>query len=413
MPSFLSGVRGGIEGKLIVDQRLFFLHRALSGLESRAAIEAEIRKAVVHQGITFVINNACNLACKHCYLQVDKLTGEALSLEESKRLLNSALDRSPDLICLSGKEIFLGSRGSELLSWLCAARDRRGVSTRIGAITNGTLLHLHQDAVLASRLDYLDISVDGVRADHDFNRGPSAYDQMLPNLKWAAEHLHERLFVNMTLQQRNFRSLSQAVAELHDAGVSTVGCSFYHQLPYTDPALELRSEDYDSILTSLQALGTITLKRPLTVLVEVDLLSLPAMLAFLRSDWFVPQDISVDKHGEFYCEHLLPNGLRLQVRFSPFPLLAFKSVRITPEGNYIAAEDTVNTKLYGKHSLGNIRDFDFDLARLQVHASNAPRLKEINDIYFHKTLPQLQAGYRDGLCNSTLVDSESLVAVGV
>lgn len=413
MPSFLSGVRGGIEGKLTTDQRLSFLHSALSGLESRSAIETEVRKSVVHQGITFVINNTCNLACKHCYLQVEKLTADALSLDESERLLNSALDCSPDLICLSGKEVFLGSRGSQLLSWLCSARDRRGASTRIGAITNGTLLHFHRDAILSSTLDYLDISVDGIRADHDFNRGVGAYDQMLPNLKWAAQHLRERLFVNMTLQQRNFRGLPQAIAELHQVGVSTVGCSFYHQLPYTDPGLELRSEDYDSILTSLNALAAITLKRPLTVLVEVDLLSLPAMLAFFRSDWFAPGDVSVDKHGEFYCEHILSNGLQLQIRFSPFPLLAFKSVRITPEGNYIAAEDTVNTRLYSKHSLGNIRDFNFDLFRLQAHASNAPRLKEINDIYFCKALPQLQAGYMDAANASATDHEEKLATVGI
>lgn len=393
MPSFLSGVRGGIEGKLTADRRLSFLHRALSGKESHQAIESEVRRSEAHHGITFVINNACNLACKHCYLQVEKLTTEQLSLEESQRLLETALDQQPDLICLAGKEVFLGNRGSELLSWLSAARARRAGSTRIGVITNGTLLHLHREAVLSSGLDYLDISVDGVRDDHDFNRGPGAYDRMLPNLKWAAEHLGERLFVNMTLQQRNFRRFTQAIAEMHEAGVRTVGCSFYHQLPYTAPELELRSEDYDSIFTSLHAVGSIALVRPLTVLVEVDLLSLPAMLAFFRSDWFAPGDVCVDEHGEFYCEHVLPNGVRLQIRFSPFPLQIFKSVRITPEGNYIAAEDTVNTRLYARHSLGNIREFDFDLSRLHAHAATAPRLKEMTDAYFREALPQLQAGY--------------------
>lgn len=400
MPSFLSGVRGGIEGKRTADQRLSFLHRALSGQESNSAIESEIRKSISHQGITFVINNACNLACKHCYLQVDKLTTDQLSLEESKRLLESALDRNPDLICLAGKEVFLGKHGSELLAWLSAARTRQKRATRIGVITNGTLLHLHREVVLSSNLDYLDISVDGIRADHDFNRGAGAYDRMLPNLKWAAAHLGERLFVNMTLQQRNFRRFPQAIAELHDAGVSTVGCSFYHQLPYTAPELELGSEDYDSIFTSLNAVGNIALSRPLTVLVEVDLLSLPAMLAFFRSEWFVPDHICVDEHGEFYCEHSLQNGARLQVRFSPFPLLVFKSVRITPEGNYIAAEDTVNTKLYAQRSLGNIRDFDFDVSRLQAHAASAPRLQEITDSFFGNALPQLQTAYSAAIRNS-------------
>ncbi len=401
MPSLLSGIRGGIEGKLTTDRRLGFLHRVLSGSETRESIDAEIRNAVAQQGFTFVINNSCNLACKHCYLQVEKLTANQLSVEESKRLLESALDRHPDLICLSGKEVFLGNRGVELLTWLTGERNRRSASTRIGAITNGTLLHLHRDAVLASGIDYLDISVDGVRADHDFNRGAGAYDKMLPNLKWAAIHLGERLFANMTLQQKNFRSFPNAIAELHEAGVRTVGCSFYHELPYTHGGLELGEEDYDSIFTSLHAIGSIPLRQPLNVLVEVDLLSLSGLLAFFRSSWFSSRDVCVDQHGEFYCEHILENGARIHIRFSPLPLLIFKSARITPEGNYLAAEDTVNTQLYSRRALGNVRDFDFDLSRLHEHAAQAARLREISDDYFGKVLPQLQAAYAAAITEET------------
>jgi len=381
----------------------------LSGLVSREMIEAEVHASEAHQSITFVINNACNLACKHCYLQVDGLTADHLSMEESKRLLDSALDRQPDLICLSGKEVFFGNRGRELISWLSQARAHRGISTRLGIITNGTLLHLHKDVVLSSGLDYLDISVDGVRDDHDFNRGAGAYDRMLPNLKWAAEHLQDRLFVNMTLQKRNYSRLPEAIVELHEAGVQTIGCSFYHQLPYTAPELELGNDDYDSIFVSLHEIGAMALKRPLTVLVEVDLLSLPAMLAFFKSNWFKPGDVCVDNHGEFYCEHILPNGVCLQVRFSPLPLLIFKSVRITPEGNYLASEDTVNTRLYAKHALGNIRDFGFDLSRLHAHAANAPRLNEIVDAYFIEALPQLQAAYAQAKSSRDAFSSEPVV----
>lgn len=407
MPSFLSGVRGGIEGKASDDSRIAFLKRTLEGCASEDAILAAVRKTDAHHGITYVINNACNLACKHCYLQVDKLTSDQLTVDESKRLLTAALDRHPDLICLSGKEVFLGNRGTQLLTWLTSARDSKSPSTRIGVITNGTLLHLHREAVLTSGLDYIDISVDGVREDHDYNRGEGAYDHMLPNLKWAVGHLPDRVFVNMTLQQRNFRRYTQAIAELHEVGVRTIGCSFYHQLPYTDTSLELGPEDYDSILTSLHSVGQIPLRQPLTVLVEVDLLSLPAMLAFFRSDWFDPSGICVDDHGEFYCEHILANGACVQVRFSPFPLLIHKSVRITPEGNYLAAEDTVNTRFYAEHSLGNIREFGFDLSRLHAHAAAAPRLKEITQTYFRDALPQLQLAYREAL-NTSNSDENSI-----
>lgn len=393
MPSFLSGVRGGIEGKHTKNSGLSFLHRTLSGQESTDAIETEIRKDITNQGITFVVNNACNLTCKHCYLQVDSLTSPALSIEESKRFLASALDSNPHLICLAGKEVFLGRRGIDLLNWLTASRQRPSQTTRIGVITNGTLLHLHRDAVLSCDIDYMDISVDGVREDHDFNRSEGAYDRMMPNLVWAAAHFKKRLFASITLHQRNFRRLPQAVSEIYEAGVSTIGCSFYHRLTYTPPEFELQAADYADIFKNLSALGVRRHRRPLTVLVEVDVLSLPAMLAFFRSDWFVPNNICVDNHGEFYCEHILRNGVRLQIRFSPFPFLACKSLRITPEGNCLAAEDTANAKFYARRSLGNIRDFDFDCARLLAHAANAPRLQEITNAFFADTFPQIQEAY--------------------
>ena len=382
--------------------RIEFLRRALLGKSTRAEILAEIETTRSQQGITYVINNACNLSCRHCYLQVGKLTSKQLSLEESKAMLRSTLATAPDLICLSGKEVFLGNNGIDLLDWLITERDRISPGTRIGAITNGTLLHLHKERLLASGIDYLDISVDGVREDHDYNRGAGAYDRMLPNLRWVARQLGARAFVNMTLQQKNFRRLVPAIADLHLAGVHTVGFSFYHQLPYTDPALELIPEDYDSIFSSLHALAQIGLEREMTVLVEVDLLSLPGMLAFLRSDWFRSNDICMDKHGEFYSEHILSNGLRLQIRFSPFPLLVHKSIRITAEGDALAAEDTVNARLYPVRALGNIRNFDYDFSRLYKHACSSPRLAAIADRYFLDDLPLLRKAYREAVRGENL-----------
>ncbi len=393
MPSFLSGVRGGLKGHAASERRRTFCQEALSDVLSESDIEAEVRRSIVNRAITLVINNSCNLACRHCYLQIDKLAGPELTTEEYTRLVNSALDQQPELICLSGKEVFLGTHGVEVLSLLTTARRARKSRTRIGLITNGTLIHRHRAAILASDPDYLDISVDGIETDHDYNRGFGAFAAMRPNLEWAARNLGDRLFVNMTLQKRNSPNLAEAILNLHRFGIQTVGCGFYHPLPYTDRDLALNEADCDAIFANLRALESATIDGPLTVLIEVDTISLPALEAFMRSEWFSAQAIDVDERGDFFNETILKNGIRLQVRFAPFPLLIYKSVRITSEGLYLAAEDTVDAKHYAEHALGNVRDFNFDLARLHTHAAQSSRLSVLMKEYFEHVLPRLQACY--------------------
>ena len=393
MPSIMSGVRGGLSGRETSGQRLEFCRDLLSGRLSRSEIEAELRTECDAKAITFVINNSCNLACRHCYLQVDELTAPELTREERERMMDSALDQDPDLICLSGKEIFLGNRGVEILSYLSAAKTTRGSAVRIGAITNGTLIQRHRQAILDAGLDYLDISVDGLESDHDYNRGKGAFTAMRPNLIWAAERLGKRLFVNMTLQKRNFRNISEAIASFHGMGVQNVGCGFYQTLPYTDAAFGLSDADHNEIFESLRKLESIHLRKPLTVLLDLDIVTIDATLAFMRSEWFSPDNICVDGRGELYSEFILSNGLRLQIRFAPFPLMIFKSVRITPEGNYLAVEDTVNARLYAERALANVRDFNFDLSRVHAHAKRSSRLNAMLHQYFERILPALQDVY--------------------
>lgn len=393
MPSIMSGIRGGLTGRDTSGKRLEFCHDLLSGRLSKSEIETELRAESERKAITFVINNSCNLACRHCYLQVDELTAPELTRDERERFLDSALNQNPDLICLSGKEIFLGNRGIEILSYLSAEKRARGSTVRIGAITNGTLIHRHRQAILDAGLDYLDISVDGLEADHDYNRGKGAFAAMKPNLIWAAEHLGSRLFVNMTLQKRNFRKAHEAIASFHAMGVQNVGCGFYQALPYTDSSLRLSQADHSEFFETLRKLESIHLEKPLTVLLDLDVVTIDATLAFMRSEWFSPDDICVDERGELYSEFVLANGIRLQIRFAPFPLMIFKSVRITPEGNYLAVEDTVNAKLYAERTLANVRDFGFDLSRVHAHARRSPRLNAMLNEYFDQILPALQEAY--------------------
>lgn len=393
MATIMSGVRGGLDGRGAEATLADFTLSLLNGGVNRDAMERFIRQHAFCRTLTFVVNNSCNLACRHCYLQVEALTSQALGREEWQRVFSSALRQHPDLICLSGKEIFLGNAGAEALGFLTARKNETGAKTRLGAITNGILLDRHRSTVEHADLDYLDISFDGGTKAHDALRGQGSFAAAAKNAMWAGRSLPRRLFASLTVQRSNFRAMRDAITEITALGIETIGCGFYHKLPYSDETLALQECELGEFFQSLHMLGSLELERPVTLLFDLQSGAMDATLAFMRSDWFDPAEFFTDMRGEVFNEFVLPNGLRLQFSFTPFPMTVFKSVRITPEGNYLAAEDTVDTRFYRLRSLGNVRDFGYDLGCLHEHAIHHPRVKRIFADYFENTLPQFQEAF--------------------
>lgn len=393
MPGIMSGVRGGLKGRSTNRKLVEFTTAVLSGEKTSAEIEHFVRQHVFDRTLTFVINNSCNLSCRHCYLQVESLTSQALRVDEWDKVFESALRQNPDLVCLSGKEIFLGNMGADSLAMLTGKKKVLGVHSRIGAITNGTLMHRHRAIVEQADLDYLDISFDGGNEAHDVLRGKGSFAAAARNATWAARTLGNRLFAGLTVQRANFQAMREAVAEITALGIQTIGCGFYQRVPYSDESLALTEAELDQFFESLGELGSVELPQPTTLLFDLHTATVDASLAFMRSHWFAPDQFLTDDRGEVFNEYRLPNGLRLQFSFAPYPMAIFKSARITPEGNYLAAEDTLDTRFYRVRTLGNVRDFDYDIGRLHGHARNQPRLKRIFADYSENVLPLFQEAF--------------------
>lgn len=256
-------------------------------------------------------------------------------------------------------------------------------------ITNGTLIERHRDTILAAQPSYFDISLDGLAEDHDAVRGHGAFAQAWPNILWAAQAFEDRFFINLTLQRRNARRIAETVLLLNEHGVRNVELGFYIPLAYTASELALSDPDVEAIFSGLTALGSIPLQHPLRVHLDLDIIGLPALLAFLRSDWFSNDQIREDANGELFVEHVLPNRAVLDMRLAPYPTGIWRSVRITPEGTYLAAEDTVDTRGYPVRSLGNVRDYGFDFGSLHAQARSSTRFRQMLRAYYDELLPLL------------------------
>ena len=401
----MAGLRGGRIGLNPDQERMNFVRDLIAGVLSEQNIASQLKGRAVPKTLTYVVNNSCNLKCRHCYLQVEQLTASVLQRHEWRPFLDSVWDSGVELICLSGKEIFLGSQGAEILSYLGEQKQRRRSPVRLGTITNGTLIYPHRDRILNAGLAYLDISVDGAEADHDAIRGAGSFALVRPNLEWAAQAFGSNLFVSHTLQKMNFLHVRDTVRTLDRLGVQSIGIGFYRMMSYTDPALRLTSEDLDLIFSRLHELEALPLEFPKTILLDLDITNMPALVAFMRSDWFQPDRLFCDAKDNFYVEYQLSNGIILQFRFTPFPSLVHQSARITPEGNYLASEDTVDTTLYRDKRIANVRDFACDFVAMHRYARESPRVNELLDDYLCNILPVIVEVYNDKVSQQLVGES--------
>ena len=401
MPATIAGSRGGAVGNSRDTTWPAFVTRLLTGAVAFPELYERLRAPASPRTVTLVVNNVCNLRCRHCYLQVPRLDHPPLDDAEWGRLIESVMESEPELICLSGKEVLIGSTGVALLRRLGEARAAGRTRSRLGLITNGTLLHRHRDALLDADPTYLDISVDGLPDDHDAIRGAGAFAALLPNLRWAARSFGRRLFANLTLQKRNAAAAVDAVAFLHGMGVRNVELGFYRPLPYTDGALALSAADVAAVFDQLAEVEAIPDARRLRVLLDLDMATPAPLAAFLGSRWFSFDAIRVDRNLEPVITHRLRNGATLEIRFAPYPVGISRSVRITPDGHYLAAEDTIDTTGYAVHAVGNVRDADLDFARLHASARRSARLHELTRAFYVDVLPDLVAAASRGRSDRT------------
>ena len=177
---------------------------------------AIIKESEGLQVVSFVINQACNLRCKHCYLDNIGNQSPLMTGGEWRLLAESFFtDLPPTRIGIVGREPLIDRHDSNLVADIVETRNRiqAGASkkTEIGLITNGINLIRFSDTLLKHPPDYIDISVDGLPEDHDFNRGKGAFSLLEPNLKWADLHLSIPVWITPTLNRNNIGSFLDTI----------------------------------------------------------------------------------------------------------------------------------------------------------------------------------------------------------
>lgn len=399
MPFHLAGSRGGIQPAASNDLNpknswLFgFLHRLLAGELSLDDVYDILREHAELVYLTCVINNSCNLSCKHCYLKVKELYGKPLLPDEWDKVFHSATTVfSPRMISLVGKEVFLGPSGVNVFKRLTEYRDRVSYPLRVGAITNGTLIGPYLSEIFYSRPDYFDISLEGIGQVNDFIRGEGSYDSAISNIALCAKEFDNRFFITSTLQRSNVERLPETILILNwEYGVQNFALGFYNPMPYTPKELVLDRADLENLFFQIiPTCGEMDLKGSVKLLFDVDTTNIDYMSALLEMGIIDFAKLRLDGDNDFYTEYEYPNGMIVSIKIMPFPNGFWRSVRITAEGLYIASEDTTDTRNYFKNAIGNVKDHNFDLRKLfERSLEKHSRFYQILEDYYFNKLPLL------------------------
>lgn len=337
--------------------------------------------------VSVLTNNACNLRCRHCYLEAPDYAA-FLSADEWLRFFTSLFsDIEPSALCFAGKEPFLNGPSVELIQEAVRLRDQlqAGRRTQIGAITNGTLIHRHRAALREAAPDYFDVSIDGLPDVHDHIRGAGAYEQIRPNLRWLIEEFGpSRVWLTHTLTAANAASFPKLVQFYHaEFGVQCFSVGIYQPLPYTDPDLALTREQYAQFSEhALKALANIEVEAPVEVILDLDVKH-SALIRHLDMEGWIQAEEPLSS-----ADHHFDNWVVLRLRSATIPVGLWRSVRITPEGYWLASEDLVNVREYTRTAVASLRDADFDARRLYAAGLASPRFLELL-----QSAPLLQQAY--------------------
>ena len=153
----------------------------------------------------------CNLACTHCYsISADTNFPGEMDTDEVFSVMEDLYANHVRVLILSGGEPLLRP------DLFAIVRHAKAMGFYVGLSNNGTLIGPANIAPIAALgLDYLGVSLDGLRATHDrFRRKAGAFDASLAGIRLACD-AGIRIGLRFTLTQGNAADLP-ALLQLAD-----------------------------------------------------------------------------------------------------------------------------------------------------------------------------------------------------
>ena len=164
-----------------------------------------------------VINESCNLKCKHCRVSNRKIPD--LSYKDVENGLRIFYEKGIRSVFIEGGEPFLWKSDDKKLEDVINLARKIGFKA-VSIYTNGTF-------PIKTSADTVFVSLDGLKETNDKLRG-KIYDKVMSKIK---QKKHPSIIINYTINQQNHPDIEQFCQEI--AKINQIkGVFFYFHTPY-------------------------------------------------------------------------------------------------------------------------------------------------------------------------------------
>lgn len=163
------------------------------------------------------LTRSCNLRCRHCYVSAGAARKNELTTEEWAKIIESFASGGGIRVVFTGGEPLIHTGFLELV------RLAKAKSLGVSILTNGTLLDRAVSVLselLRPGVDLIQVSLDGMREEHDYVRGEGSFNRAVSGIR-AAVGAGLSVQVATTVTPYNRGSILDLYEFVADLGVSS------------------------------------------------------------------------------------------------------------------------------------------------------------------------------------------------
>jgi MoaA/NifB/PqqE/SkfB family radical SAM enzyme len=350
-------IRKGYEIPIVALWRDIGEHR-LTGEELYRSLAAIAKPRQVELGI----GNTCGLQCRHCFLAYDSgsMHDSLVSLGRLELLTAELVEQwNTRIIALTDRDALTPGRSVPLFRHLAQLRSIHP-DLIFGGVTNGIALDRYVKDLAEIHLDFLDISLDGPREEHDSIRGVGTFDRTLGNLRLALEKdIADRILVASTLTRFNAASLVRLLQQL----ITEERLQWFDIGPLMAVKMQpyqLGACDCSSFLSELRGhLEQVNAIEPVTIFFEICAYCAAFIPALIDDGWLKPAELREDAFGRLYQEVEINDAITLVLRPELIPEYWRFSWRITADGYVVGGCEPLAHNDYSRLAVGNVQREEF------------------------------------------------------
>ena len=336
------------------------------GASDALAILAEVYRSRRPRELEVIFTGVCPFACRHCIYPEDyaKYNRSPVSNALSRALIALGAKWDIDTLFYAGRSV------TEAGARLLVEARHAWPAARIGMVDNGISIMPHRERMIEAGLDWIDISLDGEREDHDRQRGRSgSFDKAVEGLtRIVRERWAPRVHVLSCITALNVASLPRMIARLNGIGVRNFALSPLVVVPGVrpDPDLALPPAALRAFVEDLGALSP----RLDDAYVEV-VIHRPQHLAAVAGgtlDRFEPADDHLaartgDVGGNEFC-----------IRYFPTSLAGVRELAVNANGDVFAPMSMAHGRMPPERVFGNLVHEDIAAVWNKIAGPHGQRL---------------------------------------